>query len=40
MSIVLENEHLYAEFDCRTGAMTRLAGKDTGWDIQRRPELG
>ncbi|MDP7740770.1 MAG: DUF6259 domain-containing protein [Lentisphaeria bacterium] len=40
MSIVVENEHLYAEFDGRTGAMTRLTGKDTGWDIQRRPELG
>ena len=39
-AVVLEDEHLRCEFDSQTGALTRLLDKESGWLIQRRPELG
>jgi len=35
----LENDRLSIEFDKVTGALTRLVFKNTGWQVQRRPEL-
>ena len=39
-NIVLENSRIRAGFDARTGALTELIAKDSGWTIQRRHELG
>jgi Domain of unknown function (DUF6259) len=35
----LENLVLAAELDPQTGALRSLLGKETGWQVQRRPEL-
>src|ERR1035437_4684262 len=38
--LVLENHALKAVFNGKTGALETLAGKKSGWVINRRPELG
>ena len=38
--VILEDTELLVAFDARSGALTRLQRKSTGWMIQRRPELG
>ena len=38
--VVLEDRELLVAFDAKSGALTRLQRKSTGWMIQRRPELG
>ncbi|MHB1702524.1 MAG: DUF6259 domain-containing protein [Acidobacteriaceae bacterium] len=38
--VVLEDSSLLVAFDTSSGAIARLHRKDTGWVIQRRPELG
>lgn len=38
--VVLEDDAFLAAFDRRSGALTRLLRKRTGWSIERRPELG
>ena len=38
--LVLEDDILLIAFDQRSGALTRLRRKSSGWTIQRRPELG
>jgi len=38
--LILEDDMVLAAFDRRTGALTRLHRKSSGWAIQRRPELG
>jgi hypothetical protein len=38
--IVLENATFLIAFDKSTGALTRFRQKQTGWNIQRRPDLG
>jgi len=37
--LALENEHLKVVFDGETGALLSLSNKQTGWHIQKRPEL-
>jgi hypothetical protein len=37
--LVLENENLKAIFDSENGALLSFTSKQTGWHIQRRPEL-
>ena len=39
-TLVLENALLRAEFDGKTGALTGLLSKQTGWQLQRRAALG
>jgi hypothetical protein len=39
-AFVLENDLLRAEFDPKTGSLTALTSRATGWPIHRRPELG
>lgn len=36
---LLENGHIAVTFDTSNGALTQLHFKDTGWHVQRRPEL-
>ncbi len=38
--LILEDDALLAAFDKRSGALTRLLRKSTGWAIERRPEFG
>lgn len=38
--LVLENASFRVAFDRQSGALTRLERRSTGWQIQRRPELG
>jgi hypothetical protein len=38
--LVLEDNSLLVAFDPNTGALTRMENKQTGWVIERRPELG
>lgn len=38
--LILEDRELLVAFDKRTGSLTRLERKRTGWAIQRRGELG
>lgn len=39
-SLVLENEYVSVSFDPKTGAMTRLVDKTSGWNILEREFLG
>jgi hypothetical protein len=38
--VVLENDAIHVRFDCVTGALIGLTSKKTGWQVQRRIELG
>jgi len=38
--VVLEDDALLVAFDRQSGALTRLRLKQTGWIVERRPELG
>jgi hypothetical protein len=38
--IVLENNNLRAVFSPQSGSLVSLVSKQTGWEVQRRPELG
>lgn len=40
LELVLEDDAILVAFDRRSGALTRLHRKSTGWAIQRRPGLG
>jgi hypothetical protein len=38
--VILEDATFFIAFDAVSGALTRLKQKSSGWEIQRRPELG
>jgi hypothetical protein len=38
--VILEDKALRVEFDPSTGAIVSLLNKNTGWNLNRRPELG